>query len=288
MLLQDRVEDATGFFARVDAKKLATTLQHDYFTAYIDFYSDDHKLARGIATKYADYPVDRWRKLFANVAAQLDEVEGKGPKVVDEKDREQAQAKLAAGEPSFEFKVEAKQIQLNFQNLTEVRVNYYLMDIELLFSRNPFVQQHTGQFAFIRPNKSELVKLPDKKTSHTQDLPKDFHSSNVMVEIEAAGVKKSQAYFSNSLVVQLLETYGQLKVTQEKTSKDLPKVYVKAYAKMKDGSVRFYKDGYTDLRGKFDYTSLSTTELDNVERFSLLILSETDGAVVREAAPPKQ
>ena len=30
-------------------------------------------------------------------------------------------------------------------------------------------------------------------------------------------------------------------------------------------------DGYTDLRGRFDYTSLSTNPLDAVARFSLRI-----------------
>jgi len=65
-------------------------------------------------------------------------------------------------------------------------------------------------------------------------------------------------------------------------------VYVKVYARLKDGQVRFYKDGYTDLRGRFDYASLNTNELENVAKFSLLVLSETDGAAVREANPPKQ
>jgi hypothetical protein len=60
------------------------------------------------------------------------------------------------------------------------------------------------------------------------------------------------------------------------------------YARMKDGSTNFYKDGYTDLRGRFDYTSLSTSELDSVERFSILVLSDANGATVKEAAPPKQ
>jgi hypothetical protein len=63
---------------------------------------------------------------------------------------------------------------------------------------------------------------------------------------------------------------------------------VKVYSKMKGGEVRFYKDGYTDLRGRFDYASLSTNELDNVERFAVLVMSDTDGAIVREAAPPKR
>ena len=79
-----------------------------------------------------------------------------------------------------------------------------------------------------------------------------------------------------------------MKITNEKTAKPLPKVYVKVYARMKDGQTKFYRGGYTDLRGRFDYASLSTNELDNVDRFSMLVLSDTDGAVVREAAPPKR
>jgi hypothetical protein len=66
----------------------------------------------------------------------------------------------------------------------------------------------------------------------------------------------------------------------------LPGVYVKAYARTRGGAVAFYKDGYTDLRGRFDYGSLSTNELDRAERFALLILSPEHGVVIREAAPP--
>ena len=57
---------------------------------------------------------------------------------------------------------------------------------------------------------------------------------------------------------------------------------------MKDGSVAFYKDGYTDLRGRFDYVSLNTDELDRVAKFAILVLSDAKGAVVKEAAPPKR
>ena len=288
LLLQDRVEDAGPFFAAVDAAKLPEAIQYDYFKAYLDFYSDDPKLARGIAQKHRQEPVDRWRNLFVNVLAQLDEVEGKAAAAVDKEDRAQQQGQLASSEPSFDFVVESRKVVLKFQNLPECRVNYYLMDIELLFSTNPFVQQHTGHFAYIRPNATEVVKLPGKAAVHTFDLPAKFHSANVMVEIEAAGQKKSQAYYANSLAVQVVENYGQVKVAHEKTGKPLAKVYVKAYAQTKDGQVKFYKDGYTDLRGRFEYASLNTNELDNVAKFSLLVLSETDGAVVREASPPKQ
>ena len=290
LLLQDRVEEALDFFARVNAAKLATRIQHDYCTAYLAFYTARLEDARAIAVRHADHPVDRWRHLFANVAAQLDEVEGKNKnaKVVDKDDRDQQQAKLAATEPSFDFDVEARQIALTYQNMTACTIHYFPMDIELLFSRNPFVQQRGGQFAFIKPYATQTVKLDPEKAAHTIPLPQEFHSSNVMVEISAGGVTKSKAYYANTLALQLIETYGQVRITHAKTGKPLAKVYVKAYARLRGGRVRFYKDGYTDLRGRFDYASLNTNELDAVDRFSLLVLSDTDGATVREAAAPKR
>ena len=84
-----------------------------------------------------------------------------------------------------------------------------------------------------------------------------------------------------------MQTYGQVLVRGAKSGKPLSAVYVKVYARLNDGSARFYKDGYTDLRGRFDYSSLNTGEIERVERFSILIMSEQYGAGVREAAPPK-
>ena len=72
----------------------------------------------------------------------------------------------------------------------------------------------------------------------------------------------------------------------------------------------FYKDGYTDLRGRFDYASqnggghaaeqaaeptpkngldyqmLKPAELASVEKLAIVILSETNGATTREVKPP--
>ncbi|HUS38474.1 MAG TPA: hypothetical protein VMX74_03450, partial [Pirellulales bacterium] len=110
----------------------------------------------------------------------------------------------------------------------------------------------------------------------------------VLVEITGGGQTKAKAYYANSLDVQVVQDYGQLRVTHDATQKPMSTVYVKVYARNKDGNVKFYKDGYTDLRGRFDFTSLNTNELDFVDRFSLLILSDNDGAIVREAMPPKR
>jgi hypothetical protein len=288
MLLQDRVDQALRFYRRVNPERLATRLQHDYFAAYLDFYTGDLDHARAVAGRYADYPVDRWRKAFANVASQLDEIAAGAVKVVDPEDRTQTQTGLAATAPSFDFTVQGQQVRIDYQNLDRVQVNYYLMDIELLFSRNPFVQHHSSQFSHIRPNETQVVPLPAQPSTLSFDLPASLRNKNVLVEISGGGQTKTQSHYSNSMTVQIIENYGQLRVTSKDQGKPIPQVYVKAYARMKDGNERFYKDGYTDLRGRFDYTSLSTNELEFVEKFSLLIYSDQHGAVVREASPPKQ
>jgi hypothetical protein len=54
-----------------------------------------------------------------------------------------------------------------------------------------------------------------------------------------------------------------------------------------DGSVKFHKDGYTDIRGRSDYALVNTPERQPVERFAVLVLSDDRGAATREAAPPK-
>ena len=266
LLLQDRVDESLEFFSRVDPAQLATHLQYDYFAAYLDFYKSEPKLARQIAAKYAEYPVDRWREAFANIVNQADEIGKQSVKVVDKEDRTQVQTAQAASTPSFDFTVEAKQVKINYQNLKTVQVNYYQMDIELLFSRNPFVQGEAKQFSNILPNQSETIKLPAGATNFEFPLPTKLLNSNVLVEIVGAGQTQSQAYYSNALRVKVVENYGQLWVTHDKDSAPLPKVYVKVYARMKNGEVKYYKDGYTDLRGCFDYTSLNTNELDFVEQ----------------------
>jgi hypothetical protein len=288
LLLQDRIDEAMATFSTVNADKVATRLQYDYCSAYLDMFNDQPAKARAVAMKYANHPVDRWRNAFANIAAQLDEIEGKAVKAVDADDRAQRQGQLAAKEPSFDFTVEGKTLQLTWQNVETVRVNYYLMDVELLFSRNPFVQQTGGQFAFIRPNSTQDVKLPAGQNKLIVSLPENLVKRNVLVEITAAGKTRSQPYYANAMDVKMTENYGQLRVTEAATGKALAKVYVKAYVRTADGQVKFYKDGYTDLRGRFDYASVSTPERGPVQRFAVLVLSDEHGATIRDAAPPLQ
>lgn len=287
LLVQDRTEEAMAALAKVDPSRIESRLQHAYFEVHTAFSRGDLEAARRLAEAWKDAPVDRWRNLFRLALAQLDELAGAAPSLVDEKDRDQRQAKQAAAEPAFELAVEKRTVTIEYRNLTSVRIGYYLMDIELLFSRQPFVQQQSNQFAFIRPNRTTELALPADRTSLSFELPPELHGTNVVVEAVAAGKRKSQACYAHALSTRLLEGVGHLEVREAGAGKPLPGTYFKVYGRTRSGQVRFYKDGYTDLRGMADYASLSTDELGSIDRFSILVLSEKHGAVIKEAAPPR-
>ncbi|HEV3145381.1 MAG TPA: hypothetical protein VGZ47_15925, partial [Gemmataceae bacterium] len=289
LLLQDRIEQATNAFAEVRPDHIATRMQYDYCAAYLDMFNDEPQRAKAIAAKYANYPVDRWRNTFATMLGQLNEIENKAPPAIADKDeRDQRQNQLAQTEPGVEFNINSTNINLTWQNVDACKVNYYLMDVELLFSRNPFVQQSGGQFSSIKPNFTQEVKLPANQKKLEMKLPEVLWKRNVLVEISAGGKTRSEPYYANAMEVKLSENYGQLRVTDSASGKALSKVYVKTYARLADGTVKFYKDGYTDLRGRFDYASVSTPEKAPITRFSILVLSDEHGALIREANPPQQ
>jgi hypothetical protein len=230
--------------------------------------------------------VDRWRTAFTAIVTTLDEAEGKGLRADANEGPNNNQ--LAATEPGFEAVAAGKAVSLTWQNLEAVTVNYYPMDVELLFSRAPFAREAGGQFAFTKPAQSQAYKLPAGQTKVVVPLPDELAKRNVLVEVTGAGKTRAVPIFATEMDVKFAENSGQVKVTDGLGGKPLSKVYVKVYAKLADGSVKFHKDGYTDIRGRFDYTSVNTPERQAVQRFAVLILSDDRGAVIREAAPPQQ
>ena len=113
-----------------------------------------------------------------------------------------------------------------------------------------------------------------------------------MIEVtatEANGIKQMKTYFSATLKVRIVENFGELKVFIHNASGQdipLPKTYVKVYSKKNGGAVAFFKDGYTDLRGRFDYGQLSGTSIADVERFAIFVHNDEHGSLIKEAKPP--
>lgn len=318
--LQDRVEEALARFASINAAALPTRLQHDYFKCYAAFYEGKLDEARTVAAAHANEPVVRWKTLFSEVTSQIDEIEGKNgtaPAKDGKPDREKQQEGLASTEPALDLKVENRTITIGWKNIGEVTLNFYLMDPEFSFSSSPFVSQDASRFSIIKPRKVAVQALPVDKDSISIALPEEFARENVLVEAVAAGMRKAQAYHANTLKLTVTENYGRLETLDSGTGKPVSKAYVKVYAKLNNGTLRFFKDGYTDLRGRFDYASLNgpdsqpgaapvnaaadappangldyqmlkPNELSAVQKLAVLVLSDTNGAEVKEVNPPSQ
>ncbi|MDP6540155.1 MAG: hypothetical protein QF410_11475, partial [Planctomycetota bacterium] len=192
---------------------------------------------------------------------------------------------LVATEPTLELVVGDERVTLRHSGLERCEVRYYEMDVEFLFSTSPFVGGQAADFAFVQPNLRQAVELtPDEGLTRVA-LPAEFARANVLVEARGGGIVRRQTRYANSLAVQMIEAHGQLKLTHAETGAPIPAAYVKVYSRIGQ-TVSFRKDGYTDLRGRFDYVSVSGSPEAHIERLAVLVLSPEHGAVIREVAPP--
>lgn len=287
LFAQDRFDEAHAQLARAEALGVAehpAAIQRDYLLAYAACARGELAAARALAARHLAQPVDRWRQRFEALTAMLDEVEGAAPAVADPRSREQLQGKLAAAQPAFELALDRDGIELTWQELATLELRFFAMDIELLFSRQPFVQADVSRFSYIEPGHREQVAL----TASPQRVPwpESMRGKNVVVEAVAAGARKAKVHYAHDLNIVVAAQFGQVRVSRASSKKPVPAAYVKVYGRRRDGEVAFFKDGYTDVRGWFDYASLSTDELDATERFAILIHADDLGATIVEAAPP--
>ncbi len=286
-LVQGRTEDALAAFARIDRESLTTALQYDYLAAYLAFFRADVAAARSIASVHKDHPVDRWRTLFRSVLQQADEIDGAAVVATDEELRDAQQTQLAATEPQLDVVVEGGVIAIRHRNLEVCEVRYHRLDVEFAFSNSPFQQQGLAAVGWVEPMRKDAVELGKGAQQTTVPLPAEFAQGNVVIEVRGGGLVRRAQSLASTMVVQAIGSYGQVEVRSQKGA-PLAKVYVKCYARGADGSVRFHKDGYTDLRGRFDYVSVSESGSSGAQRYALLVLSETDGAVLRELDAPNR
>ncbi|MFT7541571.1 MAG: hypothetical protein ACI9K5_002542, partial [Gammaproteobacteria bacterium] len=293
LLLQNRIEEALGAFDMIDATELTSAgagrLQYDYMRCYMAFFGNDPEEVRALANSYAEFPLGDWRERFAAVVSQLDEVQGSVSDPSEDADQASSQGALAAGDASIGLEILGDSIRLEHTNLEACELRFYPMDVELLFSSHPFGEAALDAFGFVRPASRSSVDLSGSVEGRLDmPLPAAYANSNVVVEVRAAGIVRRAACYSNTLRVRLMEGYGQLQVRDAKNGAALSRTYVKVFVRLKDGSVRFHKDGYTDLRGRFDYASLSGEGSGTHERFAILVMDDERGAIVREVEPPQR
>ena len=114
----------------------------------------------------------------------------------------------------------------------------------------------------------------------------------MFIEVSSQGKKCFEMSFSNNLNVTISENIGEIKVVDkehkplQKVIKLMKQVYVKCFVRMNNKTVKFFKDGYTDLRGRFNFLGLNTNNLRNLERFAIFVLHPELGSVIKDCNPP--
>ena len=320
LILQDRMEEAFEMFNKIkkeeidENKNKSFKIQYDYINAYLDFCFGypEFKIAKSICNKYKDFPLNHWREKFEEIEDALFIYENKEKITMDDIENETNNKKalkkeLREKEPKLSYSIDSKDgnIVLLHSNITEINISLYFIDLETMFTRDPKISEIMNKdkknesnnmkenFGFVQPNYSETIKISEDKikndNSTLYQIPKEYKNKNLFIEIKAESFKLFDIYLSSNLLVTITESLGELRVLKSIDNKLKPiiKAYVKVYVELNNKEVQFYKDGYTDLNGKFNYLALNTDQLKKAEKFYIYVSEEKEGAIIKECYPPK-
>jgi hypothetical protein len=297
LLMQDRFQEAADIFKRIIPSQMAEgcplKIQYDYIDCFLSlaFGKMDH--AKDIAKRYVVYPVLNWRDLFRECLKQVYEYED-FERIEDMSQKKTEDSKSSKTETILQATSYDGKIQIKSKGVHEVSIELYDIDIETMFSTNIEYLLHAQNVrTYLKPNFTFSQTLEDKPGSReiretTIEVPDSFKSKNFIAKISSGSHHCSVKISKHSLKILPVEAYGQLKVCSL-DGKALPKCYVKCL-KMGHSSSQytFYKDGYTDLRGNFDYVSLNSNSLASVKEFMILVVSEDHGCFTAKVLPPKK
>ncbi len=201
-------------------------------------------------------------------------------------DRDQQNAAAADRVPLINVAVEGSTLKIEHRNTSEVTINLYAVDLELLFSKTPFVRDDLATMAMVEPTRSERIELESKDGIKQFRLNEAMSRQTLLVEVSSGPARATTLYYGGNLTAYVSQAFGQIQVTDSSNRQPVETAYVKVYARHHDGSIHFHKDGYTDLRGRFDYVSVSSGDLGSVQRFAILVIDPERGATLQEADPP--
>ena len=322
LLLQDRFDEANDiykiikYFHKQEIDRLDSFL-FDYFIVYMSLYDQDTSDKKqniintisNVLDKYKNVTLIKSKsKLFDEmkellVDLQSDEISYYSETNVENKEKsyENEQEYL-----DFEINKEDKSLMIKSQNINEYFINFYVINMEVLFSMNPSVilsknvnndnnnKQHSI-FSYIQPNTTIDIGIDEKEISTLSSkkiaIPSHLENENLFIQILSSTLTISSPHFNHKLIIQKQENYGKLKVlTKNENNGKLVYVsssYIKVFALI-NNKYEFYKDGYSDIRGSFDYAFISTDQLDKTTKFAIFIGHKTYGSVVIEADVPQR
>lgn len=294
LLLRNHVDKAKDLFSLIDPE-IATVdcrMVYDYMKVYLQFHEGDPEDLAAVAEQYASMSLPdsekcKWQAIIDQIA------HGQNPALSDAMFLKKQEAqRLKAQQPSLDFfPQDDHTIQIITANNDEITVNFYITELELMFSMYPF-QDENVSYKLMMPNMSETINLQDGDELVSGEivirLPDVLQGQNTIVEMIAGDLVVCKVNYDNEIDVQVSTDVGELRVLNSRTGRPIERAYCKVHAQnIRDGSSEFYKDGYTDIRGRFDYRFLSTDQLRSSKRLSVLVSTPQNGSLIREIKVPK-
>jgi len=280
MILMNRTADAKNIFNSIKNKPLDNQL-YDYMEGFLTVHADATGLMSlsELTSKYLKSdnigPAlrEKWRDLenFVGELRDCAEYDGEFVYESEESRRNRSEVILAL----------EKQV-IKYKNLESLTLKLYKIDIELMFTTAPFTRMNNS-YRFVEPTKSfthsvekeaKIDRLPLTDITGPMD---DMVGENMIFEVLSAGRCVNGSLYVNQLDLQL--STSEVRVLRKPQGTPVVKAYVKVYVQTKsNGDGVFYKDGYTDLRGRFDYKTVATNALESVTRFGILVKTISNGA----------
>ena len=264
-------------------------LVRDWFVAYAAFCAGEPEKAEALAAAHADWPLEPWRGRWRELAAQLAEIRGAA--------REDAAAAAAAAAPGSAPELPRAGLDVSEPEPGVVAgtggaggvLRAWPVDVESLFSSKPFDAPGGGASAtFVRPAWETPIPAAGDGGEWKIALPPELAARDLALEATGAdgASKASLLHAPSSLRVQTSVPRGEL-VVRGPDGAPVPGAYVKVFARAASGGpAAFHKDGYTDLRGVFDYASVSARPNVAGLEFSVLVLRPGFGSrILRVSAP---
>jgi len=285
LLKQSRYDRALEVFKGIDGDAAQRNFGelYNYIDAFLALTLGDGDRAKGIAEKYSnnEFLPSKLRVKWQTIVEHVNE-----SKNIKSADMTFIPDRIAA-EPLM-YDLECLKHRVKIKHTTSdsniVKLEFWVMDLEMLFSVQPFAIT-MNSFRYMRPNKvlSDIQLTEGNQT--IVDIPEKLKNCNSIIRLtwgdEGNDVVVND--YDNEIDVQVSEAVGEVRVisTEEKSAgSPVVGAYCKVYSKNSDETVQFYKDGYTDCRGRFDFINISTSDQKKAVRFALLVTSKLGSSKV--------
>jgi len=284
MIIMNRTSDALRIFNSISVAPEDNQL-YDYMKAFLTVHADATGLISlsELTSKYLKSdnigPALRakWRDLENFVGELRDCAEYNSEFVYESEDSKRNRKEVILALES----AGGNQV-VKYKNIDKMIVKLYRIDIELMFTTAPFTRSNNS-YRFVEPTK--VLEREFDKEAKVNRVPltqlvghsDSDDAENVIFEVSAGERFINGSLFMHQLDLQLSES--QVRVLRKQEGTPVVKAYVKVYVQTfacPDGV--FYKDGYTDLRGRFDYRTVATNAADSVTKFGILVKTISNGA----------